>query len=122
MDIKNLCKLQITTIIHDVFIIQSYNIVFRPTLEYCDIDDVMTVVHLTESVDASGWRIRFTFPRVLLWVGDHFGYVKELYVWDVVSAGTREQAFEKMERRIAEIFRWEHRKFYDGLALIMPNS
>lgn len=122
MDIKNLRKLQITTIIHDVFIIQSYNIVFRPTLEYCDIDDVMTVVHLTESLDDSGCEVRFSFPRVLLWAGDHFGYVKELYVLDVVSADTREEAFERMEQRIAEIFRWEHRRFYDGLSLIIPSS
>ena len=93
----------------------------RPTLEYCDVDDVMSVVQLTESVDASGCRVRFSFPKVLFWLGDHFGYVKELYVWDVVTAGTQEQAFEKMERRIKEIFRWEHRRFYDGITPVIPD-
>lgn len=93
----------------------------RPTLEYCDIDDVMTVVQLTWSDNASGCQVDFSFPKVLLWVGDHFGYVKELYVRDGVSAGTREEAVEKMKRRIAEIFLWEHRRSYDGITPVITN-
>jgi len=39
---------------------------------------------------------------------------------DVMTADTEKEAKALIERRVSEIYRWEHRKAYDGITAVIP--
>lgn len=92
-------------------------------LDYCPLDKLMTVVNVLEmNLTDSGVHVRFTYPQILLWRGDTFGYLDRLRVTDQLIGETKEDALKKIRQRLTTIYTWEHRKSYDGIAPIIPEG
>ncbi len=93
----------------------------RQKLDYCPLDKLMTVVNVLEiNATEFGVQVRFTYPQVLLWRGDTFGYLDRLRVTDLITGQSEEDALKKIRRKLSAIYTWEHRKLYDGIAPIIP--
>lgn len=121
MDIKKRLELQITTTINDRLIILGQTIMLSLKLDYCPLDKLMTVVNILEiNATESGVQIRFTYPHILFWIGDAFGYVNQLRITDLVTGQSEEEVLEKIRQQLSIIYNWEQRKSFDGIAPIIP--
>lgn len=90
-------------------------------LEFCAFDQAVSVIRFNQIMKMdSGLKIFFSYPQILLWSVDFFGYVNALQVNDVMTADTEKEAKALIERRVSEIYRWEHRKAYDGITAVIP--
>ncbi len=92
-------------------------------LNYCSLDQLMTVINYLEITETDdGVLVRYSFPEILLWSGDHFGYVDQIRIKELVTARSRAKATEKIRQRMNVIFTWEHRKAYDGIRPVIPDD
>ena len=66
--------------------------------------------------------MRYSYPIVLHWKGDRFCYADQVRVSDVEIADNRSEANDRIEKKVETIITWEHRKAYDGICPVIPDS
>lgn len=94
---------------------------FCHKLDFCSLDALMTVVNILEiNVTKSGVQIRFTYPQILLWSGDFFGYDDRIRITDQVDGHSENEALENIKQMLSTIYTWEHRKAFDNITPIIP--
>ena len=95
----------------------------QQSLSYCPLSELNRVVRYEQIDDlGSSYHVHFSFPQILFWDGDQFGYVEDLRVNDCVIAETRSEADDLIMARVKDIFTWEHRKAYDGITPVIQNQ
>ncbi|USE39146.1 hypothetical protein [Endozoicomonas sp. SCSIO W0465] len=83
----------------------------------------MTVVNVLEiNATGSGVQIRFTYPQILLWSGDFFGYDDRIRITDLVDGNSENVALENIKHKLSTIYAWEQRKAFDGIAPVIPDN
>lgn len=96
---------------------------FCHKLDYCPLDKLMTVVNILEiNATGSGVQIRFTYPQILLWSGDFFGYDDWIRITDLVDGHSEDEALENIKQMLSIIYTWEQRKAFDGIAPVIPKN
>ena len=93
------------------------------SMSYCPLDKLMTVINYLEVTENNdGVLVRYSFPKILVWSGDHFGYVDQIRIQEVETGSSRAEVTEKIRQRMYVIFSWEHRKSYDGIRPVIPED
>ncbi|WP_257264591.1 hypothetical protein [Endozoicomonas sp. ONNA2] len=83
----------------------------------------MTVVNVLEiNATGSGVKIRFTYPQILLWSGDFFGYDDRIRITDLVDGHSENESLENIRQKLSTIRAWEQRKAVDGIAPVIPEN
>ena len=96
---------------------------FCHKLDFYPLDKLMTVVNVLE-INATGFgvQIRFTYPQILLWSGDFFGYDDRFRITDLVDGHSENEALENIKQMLSIIYTWEQRKAFDGIVPIIPEN
>lgn len=84
---------------------------------------IMSVVNILEGKKTGyGFQVRYTFPQVLVWSGDDFGYLEELRTIDIMTGINEKEALQKIQSTLETIFTWEQRKAFDGITPVIPQD
>ena len=92
-----------------------------PQLKFFSLESsLLSMVNIIE-VKQIGYvtHIRYTFPQILLWIGDEFGYLDELRIEDIMTGSHEAEAMDKIGEKLKIIYTWEHRKLFDGITPVM---
>ncbi|MGO0307267.1 hypothetical protein ACTL6P_11770 [Endozoicomonas acroporae] len=92
-----------------------------PQLKFFSLESsLLSMVNIIE-VKQIGYviHIRYTFPQILLCIGDEFGYLDELRIEDIMTGSHEAEVMEKIREKLEIIYTWEHRKLFDGITPVM---